>query len=132
MAVGLEAREPLLDHHLLAFAARLPSSMRLRKGEGKWLMKRALARYLPEATLTRTKMGFVSPIGAWFRGPLADVAAGIGRGSALAETGWFDADRLGRIAAEHRAGRSAHGRLLWQLLMLDRSLGRVFGLGSGG
>src|SRR5581483_4103450 len=118
MAVGLEAREPLLDHRLIAFAARLPSSYRLRKGEGKWLMKRALTRYLPEATLNRTKMGFVTPITAWFRGPLADAARAIGRGSALAETGWFDSDRLGRLAAEHRSGRVDHGRLLWQLLML--------------
>jgi asparagine synthase (glutamine-hydrolysing) len=129
MAVGLEAREPLLDHHLLAFAARLPSSYRLRKGEGKWLMKRALGRYLPDVTLNRTKMGFSTPIGSWFRGPLADAAVAIGRGSALAETGWFDSDRLGYLAAEHRSGRSDHGRLLWQLLMLDRSLGHVFGLG---
>jgi len=104
--------------------------MRLRKGEGKWLMKRALARYLPEATLTRTKMGFVTPVGGWFRGALADTASNIGRGTALAETGWFDGDYLGRLAAEHRSGRVQHGRLLWQLLMLDRSLEHVFGLGS--
>ena len=130
MAVGLEAREPLLDHRLIAFAASLPPSFRLRKGEGKWLMRKALARYLPESTLTRTKMGFVTPIGEWFRGALADAASGIGRGTALAETGWFDGDRLGRLAAEHRSGRVDHGRLLWQLLMLDRSLSRVFGFGA--
>lgn len=130
MAVALEAREPLLDHRLLTFAAKLPPSFRLRKGEGKWLMKKALARYLPEATLNRTKMGFVTPIPEWFRGGLADAASNIGRGTALAETGWFDGDRLGRLAAEHRSGRVDHGRLLWQLLMLDRSLGHVFGLGE--
>jgi asparagine synthase (glutamine-hydrolysing) len=130
MAVGLEAREPLLDHRLIGFAASLPPSYRLRGSDGKWLMKRALARYLPEDTLRRVKMGFVTPISAWFRGALADAASGIGRGSALAETGWFDGDRLGRLAAEHRSGRTDHGRLLWQLLMLDRSLGHVFGFGG--
>ncbi len=130
MAVGLEAREPLLDHRLVEYAARLPVSMRIRGGSGKWLMKRALTRYLPDEILHRRKMGFVTPIGAWFRGPLAAEADAIAHGSALAETGWFDAGAIATIAADHRAGRSDHGRLLWQLLMLDRSLGRLFGLGQ--
>ncbi len=130
MAVGLEAREPLLDHRLVEFAARVPAGMRLRRGSGKWLMKRALGRYLPDEILHRRKMGFVTPVSAWFRGPLAGEAAGIARGSALAETGWFDEAAIARVAADHRAGRADHGRLLWQLLMLDRSLQRLFGLGS--
>src|SRR3546814_5967301 len=74
MAVSLEAREPLLDHRLLEFAATLPVSMRLRRGQGKWLMKKAMERYLPENVLYRPKMGFVTPISAWFRGALADEA----------------------------------------------------------
>ena len=129
MAVSLEAREPLLDHRLIEFAARLPVRLRLRGGEGKWLMKRALRGRLPDEILTRRKMGFVTPVSAWFRGPLAAEAAAIARGSALAETGWFDAAALERIAEQHRGGRVDHGRLLWQLLMLDRSLKHVFGLG---
>jgi len=130
MAVSLEAREPLLDHRLVEFAARLPARMRLRGGEGKWLMKRALAGRLPDEILHRRKMGFVTPISAWFRGPLAAEAAAIAQGSALAETGWFDPVAIARLAEDHRRGRSDHGRLLWQLLMLEKSLQRVFGLGS--
>ncbi|TVV76124.1 XrtA/PEP-CTERM system amidotransferase [Sphingomonas solaris] len=129
MAVGLEAREPLLDHRLVEYAATLPVSMRVRGGSGKWLMKRALAGHLPDEILHRRKMGFVTPIGAWFRGPLAGAAEAIAHGSALAETGWFDAATIASLTADHRAGRSDHGRLLWQLLMLDKSLGRLFGLG---
>jgi len=127
MAVGLEAREPLLDHRLLAFEASLPQPMRLRGGQGKWLMKHAMRRYLPEDILYRPKMGFVTPISAWFRGPLAGEADRIARGAALANTGWFRPDELSRIANEHRTGRADHGRLLWQLLMLDKSLTRLFG-----
>jgi asparagine synthase (glutamine-hydrolysing) len=130
MAVGLEAREPLLDHRLVEFAARLPAKMRLRGGSGKWLMKRALASRLPQEILHRRKMGFVTPVSAWFRGPLADQAAAIAHGSALGQTGWFDAAAIARLAEAHRAGRSDHGRLLWQLLMLDKSLQRLFGLGA--
>ena len=129
MAVSLEAREPLLDHRLVEFAARLPAQMRLRRGTGKWLMKRALAGRLPDEILHRRKMGFVTPVGAWFRGPLAGPAAAIAHGSALAETGWFDAAAIARLAEDHRRGRSDHGRLLWQLLMLEKSLQRLFGMG---
>ncbi|WP_242096891.1 XrtA/PEP-CTERM system amidotransferase [Sphingomonas sp. CROZ-RG-20F-R02-07] len=127
MAVGLEAREPLLDHRLIEFAATLPVSMRLRHGQGKWLMKRAMRPYLPREILYRPKMGFVTPIGAWFRGALADEAAALARSRTLNDTGWFDMAAIGAMAAEHRSGRGEHGRTLWQFLMLERSMARLFG-----
>jgi asparagine synthase (glutamine-hydrolysing) len=122
MAVSLEAREPLLDHRLIEFAAGLPEGLRLKGGQGKWLLKKTMKRYLPDDILFRQKQGFVTPIAQWFRGPLAESARGIAASSALARTGWFESRRLGTIAEEHIAGRADHGRLLWQLLMLDRSL----------
>jgi asparagine synthase (glutamine-hydrolysing) len=130
MAVSLEAREPLLDHRLVEFAARLPAKLRLRGGQGKWLMKKALARYLPDEVLHRRKMGFVTPVGAWFRGPLAAEAEAVARSPVLAELGWFDPAAIARLAAAHRSGREEHGRTLWQLLMLEKSLQRLFGLGA--
>ena len=122
MAVSLEAREPLLDHRLIEFAAALPERLRTKRGEGKWLLKKTMQRYLPDEVLYRPKQGFVMPIAQWFRGPLAESARAIGSSAALARTGWFDAKRLSLIADDHIAGRSDHGRLLWQLLMLDKSL----------
>ena len=127
MAVGLEAREPLLDHRLIAFAATLPVSMRLRRGQGKWLMKKALTRYLPDDILFRPKMGFVTPISAWFRGPLAGEAAALASSRTLIDSGWFDAAAIADMAGAHRAGRAEHGRSLWQLVMLERSMKRIFG-----
>ncbi len=127
MAVSLEAREPLLDYRLIEFAATLPVSMRLRGGEGKWIMKKALERHLPRDILYRPKMGFVTPISSWFRGPLADEAAALSTAPALAGTGWFDMHAIERLASDHRAGRAEHGRTLWQLMMLDRSMARLFG-----
>ena len=127
MAVGLEAREPLLDHRLIEFAARLPVSMRVRGGQGKWLMKKSLERYLPKDVLYRPKMGFVTPVSAWFRAGLADEAAALSQSRVLAETGWFDLDRLGALTATHRSGREEHGRTLWQFVMLEKSLQRLFG-----
>jgi asparagine synthase (glutamine-hydrolysing) len=127
MAVGLEAREPLLDHRLLEFSATLPDAMRVRKGQGKWLMKRTMERYLPEDILYRPKMGFVTPISHWFRGALAETARGIASSSTLGRTGWFDGDAISKVAEDHIAGRSDNGRLLWQLLMLEKSVERLFG-----
>jgi asparagine synthase (glutamine-hydrolysing) len=125
MAVSLEAREPLLDHRLIEFAASLPEALRVHGRQGKWLMKRTMRRYLPDDILFRPKQGFVTPIAQWFRGPLASAAREIAGGGALARTGWFDAKRLGAVAEDHISGRCDHSRLLWQMLMLDRALARL-------
>lgn len=121
MAVSLEAREPLLDHRLIEFAAGLPEAMRMHRGQGKWLMKRAMRRYLPDDILYRPKQGFVTPIAQWFRGPLAETARNVCTSARLARTGWFDDRRLASLAEAHRVGSADHSRLLWQLLMLERS-----------
>lgn len=126
MAVSLEAREPLLDHRLVEFAATLPVSMRIRRGEGKWLVKKAMEGHLPNDILYRPKMGFVTPVSGWFRGPLAGAAEALVTKSTLVETGWFDGDRLSKIVKDHRSGLSDNGRLIWQLAMLDKALDRLF------
>jgi asparagine synthase (glutamine-hydrolysing) len=122
MAVSLEAREPLLDHRLIEFAAGLPEGLRVRGGQGKVLLKRAMKRYLPENVLYRPKQGFVTPIAEWLRGPLAPEARAFAGNAALARTGWFDPARVAAAAEAHISGRSDNSRLLWQLVMLDRSL----------
>ena len=127
MAVSLEAREPLLDHRLVEFEASLPPSLRLRGGQGKWLMKKALEPWLPREILYRPKMGFVTPISSWFRHALADEAAALAKSPLLLQSGWFEPRTIARLAEDHRAGRAEHGRTLWQLVMLERSLARLFG-----
>ncbi len=124
MAVSLEAREPLLDHRLVEFAARLPEGMRVRGSVGKHLLKKTLERYLPHDILYRPKQGFVTPIAEWLRGPLADASRGIASGS-LAQTGFFDTKAIAALAEGHVAGRADHSRTLWQLLMLEKSLGQL-------
>lgn len=127
MAASLEAREPLLDHRLVEFAATLPVSMRIRRGEGKWLLKKAMEGHLPDETLYRPKMGFVTPISDWFRGPLAGQAEALAEKSMLTETGWFDGAQMKRLIHDHRSRRADNGRLIWQLVMLEKSLRRLFG-----
>jgi asparagine synthase (glutamine-hydrolysing) len=81
-----------------------------------------MRRYLPENILYRPTQGFVTPIADWLRGPFASEARAIATSAALARTGWFQAAKVSATAEAHIAGRSDHSRLLWQLLMLDRSL----------
>lgn len=128
MAVSLEAREPLLDHHLIEFAAQLPASWRVRGGTGKWLLKKSMERYLPRDILYRPKMGFVTPISRWFAGPLAQVARDLAGSPTLARTGWFDLAEIGRLVAAHQSGKADHGRQIWQFFMVEKSLARIFGL----
>jgi asparagine synthase (glutamine-hydrolysing) len=125
MAVSLEAREPLLDHRLIEFAASLPEEMRVRKGQGKWLMKQAMGRYLPDNILHRPKQGFVTPISQWFRGSLAGAAREIVQRAPLAKTGWIDRGSLHAMIETHIRGVSDHSRLIWQMLMLDRSIAHL-------
>ncbi|GMN01345.1 XrtA/PEP-CTERM system amidotransferase [Erythrobacter sp. MTPC3] len=122
MAVSLEAREPLLDHRLVEFAARLPEKMRVNGRTGKYLLKKSMERYLPQDILYRPKQGFVTPIAEWFRGPLAGEARSIASGTVLGQTGWFDTGKLTGLADDHIAGISDNSRVLWQLLMLEKSL----------
>ena len=124
MAVSLEAREPLLDHRLIEFAARLPENLRVRGTTGKWLMKTAMRPQLPEDILFRPKMGFVTPIAAWLRGPLAGAARAIAEGD-LVQSGWFAPGVISALVDMHLSGRADTSRTLWQLLMLERSVARL-------
>jgi asparagine synthase (glutamine-hydrolysing) len=128
MAVSLEAREPLLDYRLIEFAASLPASMRVKGGTGKAIMKQAMERYLPHDILYRPKMGFVTPVSHWFRGPLVEAARGLATSATLARSGWFDMAEIERIVAAHQSGKRDHGRLIWQFFMLEKSLAKLFGI----
>ena len=122
MAVSLEAREPLLDHRLVEFAARLPDGMRVKGSTGKFLLKKCMERYLPHDILYRSKQGFVTPIADWLRGPLRKEARAIASSSILAQSDWFDPQALSSLADAHISGRSDNSRVLWQLLILEKSL----------
>lgn len=126
MAVGLEAREPFLDHRLLEFAASLPKKMRIRSGQGKWLLKKTMEPYLPRDILYRPKMGFVTPIDVWFRGNLAEQARALSTSFMFSQMDLFDSRAVASMAEDHIAGRANHGRLLWQLVMLEKSLNNLF------
>jgi len=122
MANSLEVREPLLDHPLVEWLARLPRSLKVRDGEGKWLLKKAMEPLLPREILYRPKMGFAVPLASWFRGPLRSRVRTAVLGPRLAETGWFDRAALARLVDAHLAGTRDHSSALWTLMMLEAFL----------
>ncbi len=122
MAHALEVREPLMDHALVEWVASLPSNLKMRDGEGKWLLKKAMEPHLPNNILYRPKMGFAVPLARWFRGPLRQrVRAALLEGR-LAQTGYFNANYLEQLVEEHLAGRRDHSSPLWALLMFEAFL----------
>jgi asparagine synthase (glutamine-hydrolysing) len=119
MAVSLEAREPLLDHKLLEFAAAVPSGLKLKGGRSKYLLRRLLERRVPRSIVNRPKQGFEAPIGEWLRGPLAPMVDGLLLDGRLRGRGIFDDGAIAGLWREHRDGVRDHRHRLWSLVMLE-------------
>lgn len=122
MAHSLEVREPLMDHKLIEWAARMPSEMKVHQGEGKWLFKKAMEPWLPNEILYRPKMGFSIPLASWLRGPLRERMTTSVLGQRMADTGIFDMAHLGKMVQQHLAGTRDFSTPLWSLLMFDAFL----------
>ena len=119
MAVSLESREPLLDHKLLEFAASVPASLKLKNGQGKYLLRRLLERRVPKSIVDRPKQGFSAPIGEWLRGPLAPMVDSLLLDRRMRERGVFDHGAVAAMWREHRDGSQDHRHRLWSLVMLE-------------
>jgi asparagine synthase (glutamine-hydrolysing) len=119
MAVSLEARVPLLDHKLLEFAARVPSSLKLNRGTSKYLLRKVLDRSVPRSLMTGPKHGFTAPIADWLRGPLKGLATDLLLDGRLQQRQLFDTPAVARLWNEHQSGRRDHRHRLWSLIMLE-------------
>ena len=125
MAHSLEVREPLMDHPLIEWLATLPSSLKLRGREGKYLLKKTMEPLLPDDVLYRPKMGFAVPLARWFRGPLKERVRDAMLGARLADTGWFDRAYLQHLVDAHQSGARDYSASLWTLLMFEAFLRNV-------
>jgi asparagine synthase (glutamine-hydrolysing) len=119
MAASLEARCPFLDHRVVEFVWRLPTSCKIRKGRGKWPLRRLLSRYLPESLFERPKHGFNVPIGDWLVGPLRDWAEDLIDPARIRSECFLDAALVHRCWREHVSGRNDRSGELWPILMLQ-------------
>jgi asparagine synthase (glutamine-hydrolysing) len=124
MGVSLEARVPVLDHRVVEFATRLPRHLKIRHGQGKWLLRQVLYRYVPPALVERPKMGFAAPIGVWLRGPLREWAEALLAEDRLTREGYLRPEPVRKVWREHLGGDRNAQDMLWNVLMFQTWLER--------
>jgi asparagine synthase (glutamine-hydrolysing) len=119
MATSLEARVPFLDMPLMEFAEAIPGKMKIRGLTQKYILKKALGRWVPKEVVRARKIGFNTPVDQWFRGQLSSTI----RDRLLAPdslcASLLNASAVARLLEEHRTGRHNHQRLLFSLLTLE-------------
>jgi asparagine synthase (glutamine-hydrolysing) len=125
MAASLEARCPFLDDHIVEFAWRLPTAVKIRGGQGKWPLRRVLRRYLPETLFERPKQGFNVPIGEWLTGPLRGWAEELLDGASIRREGLLHSGRIQACWQQHLSGRRDRSSELWAILMVQAWLDSV-------
>ncbi|MBF0324551.1 MAG: amidotransferase 1, exosortase A system-associated [Alphaproteobacteria bacterium] len=122
MAHSLEVRAPLLDCRLAEWSAGLAPDLKLKGGEGKAVLKRAVEPLVDSDLLYRPKQGFSMPLARWFRGALLPRLQAMATGRTLEDSGIFDMDEVRRLVGQHASGRHDHSAALWLLLMFEAFL----------
>jgi asparagine synthase (glutamine-hydrolysing) len=124
MAVGLEVRVPILDHRVVEFSWKIPTGMKFRNGEWKWILRKVLYRYVPPPLIERDKTGFSLPIDSWLRGPLREWAEKLLNEGRLEEEGFFHPQIIRESWEKHLSGERRLGFKLWNVLMFQAWLDR--------
>ncbi len=119
MAVSLETRVPLLDHRIVEWAWTMPLSLKIRNGQGKWILRQLVHRYIPRTLVERSKMGFGIPLEAWLRGSLRDWAEDLLDENRLTRDGYLNVQRIRRRWEQHRDGQRNASYSLWNVLMFQ-------------
>jgi asparagine synthase (glutamine-hydrolysing) len=119
MAVSLESRAPLLDHRVVEYAWHVPQRLKVRDGQGKWLLRQVLYRHLPRQLVDRPKMGFCVPIDSWIRGPMRDWAEALLDHQRLRNQGLLDPGPIRAKWSEHLTGRRNWQQHIWHVLMFQ-------------
>jgi asparagine synthase (glutamine-hydrolysing) len=116
MACSLELRAPFLDHRLIEFAEGLPGNLKVRRFQLKYILKKAVERWLPREIVYRQKRGFSVPIASWMRNELRPLLDDALAEEKLRRQGMFNVAFVRQLLNEHWAGKADHRKTLWTLL----------------
>ncbi|MGI8555679.1 MAG: asparagine synthase (glutamine-hydrolyzing), partial [Pyrinomonadaceae bacterium] len=119
MAASLEARVPLLDHKLIEFVTQIPSELKLKGWQTKYIFRQAVRGLVPDAILDRPKQGFGVPIGEWINSQLRTRIHETLREKRTLERGYFEKSYIETLLDEHSRKRRDHSDMLWILWMLE-------------
>jgi len=119
MAASIESRVPFLDHRLVEFSARLPERMKLRGATTKYVLRQSMKDVLPEEILSRPKMGFPVPVGAWFRGAFREVIDEYVLSERVVSRGIFEAEFVLSLVRRHQEFGEDHSERLWALVNFE-------------
>src|SRR5262249_21155672 len=119
MAASIEVRVPYLDLELMKLCATIPEEFKLRGNETKWVLKKAMERYLPRDVIYRSKTGFGAPLRKWIAEDLRPVVADLLGEKRLKSRGLFEPRQVEAILAENQANKADHAYLIYCLLSLE-------------
>jgi asparagine synthase (glutamine-hydrolysing) len=119
MAFALECRSPFLDHELAEFVGTLPARLKMKRLEGKRILKRAIQDQVPPSVISRSKQGFGVPLEHWFRGKLDTLLRERLLAPEARQRGLFEPSVVERYVEEHTSGLRDHRNALFPLLMLE-------------
>lgn len=127
MAVSIEARVPFLDHRIVEMAFRIPTSLKIKDGIGKYILKKAAEGILPHETIYRRKQGLNSPIVEWLRTrKLSAYASETIFSSPLIASGIFNESYIRFLFERHVQGKGNYSKQIWNLLILSLWYERYF------
>jgi asparagine synthase (glutamine-hydrolysing) len=119
MAHALEARSPFLDHQFMELAASIPADLKVRGGEKKWILRKALRGWLPDDILDRPKQGFSVPLSSWLRGDLKSWASDVLLDPCTLDRGYFEPTAVRGLLERHASGTDGDAKRIWSLMMLE-------------
>jgi len=119
MSAGLEGRDPFLDHNIVEFVSQLPSNIKYKNNDKKWILKKISQRYLPNKLMDRPKMGFGVPITEWFKDELKEYFMIYLNEDRLNSEGLFNSREIIILRDEYLNGSNNNVQRLWFLLMFE-------------
>ena len=119
MASSLETRIPFLDHKIIEYVWRIPHSMKFRNGQGKWILRQILKKYIPSDLIKTQKQGFGVPLDSWLRGPLKDWSESLLNKKKIDNEGFFNSKIIRKKWSDFLSGKRNFHNELWSVLMFQ-------------